>query len=334
MVVNLDLRWASEVTFAAVTAISKHFRQTASLALTSAEHALSPNGFGLVLKVFPALTRVVLDVPDQCKAEEDWGTAFLDLIPKHCSALLELHLGCCNVTDMVLAQLARKYASIVKLTFQTGESACVTDTGLEKLATCRHLTELGIFTDVPDAGDVTFTESSLEKILRSCPKLHPEKLECARKGDVFAAAVVDTHPTITELSLHAVADVGLVKVAQGCPNLATVNLLNCELITDAGLGTLAVGCPNLTTVNLSGSFVTDAGLGKLAECCPNLATLDLARNQKVTDIGLGKLAVGCPILATLRVCGCSRITDAGLRVLVAGCPNLDALHLINRHTYT
>ena len=76
-------------------------------------------------------------------------------------------------------------------------------------------------------------------------------------------------------------DVGLERLAAGCPNLNHLDLCECNRMTDVGLERLAVGCPNLNDLNLCGCQVTGVGLERMAA---------------VTGVGLERIAAGFPNL--------------------------------------
>jgi hypothetical protein len=63
----------------------------------------------------------------------------------------------------------------------------------------------------------------------------------------------------------AITDIGLCKVAEGCPKLNTIDLSNCKKITDVSVI-------------------------KMVELCPNLQSLNLTRCPGVTDISILKIA--------------------------------------------
>ena len=98
--------------------------------------------------------------------------------------------------------------------------------------------------------------------------------------------------------------------------LVDVDLGFCDSVTDGGLVMLAVGCPQLATLKLSATGVTDVGLGVLAAMCRGLASLNL-EHCMVTDTGLAALAAECPQLVSLNTEGCVEVTSAG-RALFGG----------------
>ena len=109
---------------------------------------------------------------------------------------------------------------------------------------------------------------------------------------------------------RVVTDNGVAKLAAGCPQLSSLDLVECYKVTDKGVGKLTAGCLQLSSLGLGYcSEVTDAGVGKLAADCPWLSFLNLVECYKMTDKGVGKLAAGCPQLSSLNFSGCSEVTD-------------------------
>ena len=50
----------------------------------------------------------------------------------------------------------------------------------------------------------------------------------------------------------------LMTIANGCPQLQSLNICNCYNITDAGIIALATGCPQLQSLDISqGYFITN-----------------------------------------------------------------------------
>jgi hypothetical protein len=87
-----------------------------------------------------------------------------------------------------------------------------------------------------------------------------------------------------------------------CPRLNTLDVTDCYLITDVGIVRLAEGCPKLK--NLSKLNITDVSLIRLAEVYPNLHTLGLAWCLSITEMGINKLAKGCVNLRSLDLYDC------------------------------
>jgi hypothetical protein len=101
---------------------------------------------------------------------------------------------------------------------------------------------------------------------------------------------------------------------RNCPELSNKTLLaiakRCPLLekiiwgvdgSDAGVVKLAEGCPQLNFVELFNTQVGDAGLTALATHCPKLATLKLKYCDHVTIRGVRDVVTGCTQLRNLEV---------------------------------
>ena len=77
----------------------------------------------------------------------------------------------------------------------------------------------------------------------------------------FNAALVD----------NRLLDATIRDLAQGLPNLTSINLARCGNITNVALQYLAEGCPNLTNIDLGWCpNITDAGVEHLTRGCPKI----------------------------------------------------------------
>jgi F-box and leucine-rich repeat protein 2/20 len=99
----------------------------------------------------------------------------------------------------------------------------------------------------------------LEALVAACPKLEAVDLShCVSAGDREAAALAAA-AGLRELRLDkclAVTDMGLAKVAVGCPRLEKLSLKWCREISDIGIDLLAKKCPELRSLNISYLKVT------------------------------------------------------------------------------
>ena len=48
----------------------------------------------------------------------------------------------------------------------------------------------------------------------------------------------------------SISDIGVSAIAQGCPQLTSINLQDCKGMSDIGVSAIAQGCPLLTSINL------------------------------------------------------------------------------------
>ena len=125
-----------------------------------------------------------------------------------------------------------------------------------------------------------------------------------------------------------VDNVQLISIANGLPQLQSLNLSSCWNITDEGPRALANGLPQLQSLNISSCWnITDEGPRALANGLPQLQSLDISYCGNITDEGLRALASGLPQLQSLNISECNKITDAGIRALARGLPQLHSLNI-------
>ena len=137
-----------------------------------------------------------------------------------------------------------------------------------------------------------------------------------------------------------ITDAGIRAVATGCTQLLYLDISCCRNITDEGIEAVATGCPQLQSLNIGGYNITDAGIRALASGLHQLQSL-VMHFYYITDAGITALANGLCQLQSLDMSGCVNITDEGIKALATGCPQLQSLHISGRtitaagisHTY-
>lgn len=146
---------------------------------------------------------------------------------------------------------------------------------------------------------------------------------CQRFGDREALAL-SFAAGLKELRLDkslAVTDVGLARIAVGCPCLERLSLKWCLEITDLGVDLLAKKCLRLKFLDISSLKVTSSSLSSIA-MLPKLESLIMVGCVSVDDAGLLSLSNGCPSLKVVDMSRCDGITSAGLCSLIKGHPDL------------
>lgn len=94
-----------------------------------------------------------------------------------------------------------------------------------------------------------------------------------------------------------------------CPNLHTLEI-HCAFAFDTLIIKVADECPLLQSLNLLGCFsITDSCIVRLAETHPKLNSLGLGNCFKITDMSIIRIAEECPHLHTLSLAGCDNVTD-------------------------
>ncbi|OEL33796.1 F-box/LRR-repeat protein 3 [Dichanthelium oligosanthes] len=138
----------------------------------------------------------------------------------------------------------------------------------------------------------------LEALVAACPRLEAVDLShCIGAGDREAAALAAA-TGLRELRFDkclAVTDMGLAKVAVGCPRLEKLSVKWCREISDIGIDLLAKKCPELRSLDISYLQVGNESLR-------SISTLEK--------------------LEELAMVGCSCIDDEGLELLSKGSNSL------------
>ena len=112
-----------------------------------------------------------------------------------------------------------------------------------------------------------------------------------------------------------VDDAQLVSIANGLPQLQSLDISDCGNITDAGITALANGLPQLQSLNIYGcNKITGAGITALANGCPQLQSLNISGCGNITNEGIRALASGLPQLQSLNIGGCDNVTDEGREI--------------------
>ena len=125
-----------------------------------------------------------------------------------------------------------------------------------------------------------------------------------------------------------VDDSELIYIANGLPQLQSLNICCCNKITDEGIRALASGLPRLQSLDISNcGDITDEGIRAVASGLPQLQSLDISRCDNITDEGIRALVIGCRQLQSLNIRGCDSITDEGIEIVDS--INVDSINSIN-----
>ena len=186
-------------------------------------------------------------------------------------------------------------------------------------------------------------------IANSCPRL----------------SVVDfTDHTSSDGNVLNFSDIGLIALAEHCPQLTCVDI-RMGVFTDAALVTLTRHCPRLTSlavgsrggisntgvrviserfgpqltsVHFSSSDLGDDAIIAVAERCPHLSVVGFPQSA-ITGTGLAVLAQHCPFLTSIDCARCELLTDVDIaaflqhyplltRVDIADCEQLTDLAVV------
>ncbi|XP_073307610.1 uncharacterized protein [Primulina huaijiensis] len=154
----------------------------------------------------------------------------------------------------------------------------------------------------------------LEMLVRCCRNLESVDVSyCCGFGDLEAAALSGA-AGLKELNLDKclnVSDVGLAKVAIGCPKLEKLSLKWCFEITDMGVELLSKKCGELRNLDISFLKVTRESLRWISRM-EKLEVLRIVGCGLVDDVGLHYLGKGCPSLQVLDVSRCTKLSSSAL----------------------
>ncbi|KAL6653739.1 hypothetical protein ACP70R_008663 [Stipagrostis hirtigluma subsp. patula] len=157
----------------------------------------------------------------------------------------------------------------------------------------------------------------LEALVAACPRLEAVDLShCPAAGDREMAALAAA-AGLRDLALDkclAVTDVGLAKVAVGCPGLERLSIRWCREISDIGVELLAKKCRRLRSVDISYLKVTNESLRSLSTL-EKLEDLAMVGCLSIDDDGLQMLRAGNS-LQSIDLSRCDHVTSQGLASLI------------------
>jgi hypothetical protein len=143
---------------------------------------------------------------------------------------------------------------------------------------------------------------------------------CARLEEIFVQFMLG--PEVSE---------GWVELAQGCPQLTTLETKS-ALLTEDDLCYIVQSCRNLQTLEVDESIISDRAMYAIAQHCKNLRNFEVTTTGAVTDAGLCAVAAACPKLRVLVIgTACSDVT---LTALAEHCTDLRSLYLSSPDTAT
>ncbi|CAM8965842.1 unnamed protein product [Rhodiola kirilowii] len=163
-------------------------------------------------------------------------------------------------------------------------------------------------------------QAGLEMLIRACGNLESiDVSHCLEFGDRECTALA-LGGGLREVKMDKclnVTDVGLVKVAVGCPKIEQLSLKWCLEITDMGIDLLVRKCAGLKSLDISYLQVTNESLRSISSL-QKLEDLGMVKCPFVDDAGLEFLGKGCPLLQTVNISRCKSISTSGLNSLIGG----------------
>ncbi|WVZ50025.1 hypothetical protein U9M48_001324 [Paspalum notatum var. saurae] len=159
----------------------------------------------------------------------------------------------------------------------------------------------------------------LAALVAACPGIRALDLShCLAAGDremAALAAAAGLRELVVDKCL-GVTDVGLAKVAVGCPGLRRLSVKWCREISDIGVALLANKCPDLRSVDISYLKVTNESLRSLSTL-DKLEEIAMVGCLFIDDDGLQMLSAGNS-LQSIDVSRCHHVTSQGLASLIEG----------------
>ena len=171
------------------------------------------------------------------------------------------------------------------------------------------------------------------------PKLKSLEKSCQNGNNILdstVAEVAQKFPGLQSLAItySGITDVGVIAVANGCPNLKSINFWSCEKITDASVCEVVKKCRHLQSLLLGAcKRITDTSVIEIARGCPHLQKLSLTGCRSITDDVMVEIARGCPHLKSLDVRNSYDITDITVLAIAHNCPCLQKLNVGNCKSY-
>ncbi|URD79708.1 F-box LRR-repeat protein 3 [Musa troglodytarum] len=169
----------------------------------------------------------------------------------------------------------------------------------------------------------------LAALAKACPHLEAVDLShCVGVGDREAAALAAA-AGLRELWLDkclGLTDVGLAKVAVGCPALEMLGIKWCLEISDIGIELLAKKCQNLRVLDISYLKITNRSL-QFVSSLGKLEDLSMVGCSHIDDAGLQFLNNGSNSLQSVDVSRCENVTSSGLISVIEGHKYLQNLNI-------
>ncbi|XAR67298.1 hypothetical protein NMG60_11002002 [Bertholletia excelsa] len=237
----------------------------------------------------------------------------------------------------------------------------LTNSGLQSLGLCQHLTSLSLirgrqnhphsFKTINDMGLFLLSEcckglesvrlggfskvsdAGFAAVLHSCPNLKKFEVRYASLlSDLAFNDISVARCSLVDVKLRSCSLITSESVNElaSLSNLEVLDLSGCRSIADSCLGSVSV-LHKLTTLNIGGADVTDVGLAMIGRGNSPITHFSLRGCKRVSDKGIALLLKGggriCNTLKVLDAGYLPGISDEGIHTIVAGAPNVTELCL-------
>ncbi|WOL12170.1 hypothetical protein Cni_G20935 [Canna indica] len=169
----------------------------------------------------------------------------------------------------------------------------------------------------------------LAALVAACPLLEAVDLShCVGLGDRDAAALAAA-AGLRELRLDkclSLTDVGLAKVAVGCPGLKKLGIKWCLEISDIGIDLLAKKCQDLMELDISYLKISNKSIQSISSLV-KLEVLSMVGCSYIDDEGLEFLNNGTNSLRVIDVSRCDNVTSSGLTSVIEWHKRLQKLNV-------
>jgi hypothetical protein len=230
--------------------------------------------------------------------------------------------------------LSRRWRHIVQITL--GDYCC---SGVILAALAPQCPKLAkVVHVVDDDRDDEFNEDDLVAdthlvtLAMHCPRLTHVIMVSTNLSDVGVMTLAEQCPQLKMLDIsrcEELSDASVLACVKHCRRIADVSFRWCKLMTDSVVVALATGCPHLTSICFDRCGLTDdalLGLALHSSACPLLTRVKFSENDGVTNVGICALAKSYGQLATVDFSFCD-VSNEAVLALASGCPRLSRVDL-------
>ena len=230
---------------------------------------------------------------------------------------------CSRIEGTVIAKLPNLVPELksLDLSWCCGIPRTMLSTAFQDL----HYVESICLDGLVDVSDEILVEGAMNdlKALRSI-----SMAQCKGISDKGLRALSVHHPSLERVILDEcdVSSIGLISLAENCPNLVFLSLKRCEKVTDGAIMFMAEHCA-LQKLCLNGvTKLTGSSMECLVhKCSKSLEELDISWCRDIPEKAVGYLCDSCPFLKKIVMWGCTQLqsrflghTNSNLQIIGRG----------------